>query len=188
MREYFKQYFEYSSESPSGLVWITDVHSGKNLSRKIKAAGDTAGYLRYKISGKVDAWVVGLNKKTFSVHRVIYILEKGDISDDFVIDHIDGDPSNNNINNLRAVTRRQNSQNCSLSRRNKSGVIGVSYNTHNDYWQASVLGVNGETLRKCFSCQKYGKQEAKLLAIEAREKMIDDLNKTGMNYTERHGK
>lgn len=60
-------------------------------------------------------WYVNLThngiKKEYRVHRLVYITYKGNIPKNMVIDHIDGNTSNNNINNLRCVTQSKNCQN-----------------------------------------------------------------------------
>lgn len=60
-------------------------------------------------------WYVNLThngiKKDYKVHRLVYITYKGNIPKNMVIDHIDGNTSNNNINNLRCVTQSKNCQN-----------------------------------------------------------------------------
>jgi hypothetical protein len=180
--------FEYSELSSSGLIWKVDIYCGNNYIRKIKSAGDQAGYLQYKKSGKIDGWIVGLNGHTYFVHRVICKINGMLNTEDLVVDHVDGDPSNNLLSNLRVVSKRTNSQNCSISKRNSSGTTGVTYNKHNDYWQAVILNFDGERITKAYSCSKYGAIEAKDLAIKFRQDTIEHLNKNGMNYTERHGK
>lgn len=42
------------------------------------------------------------------VHRLVYETWKEPLVDGFVIDHIDANPSNNNIENLRQVTQKEN--------------------------------------------------------------------------------
>ena len=44
------------------------------------------------------------------------------------IDHIDHNPSNNMIENLRTVTHKENCQNRTLRKDNKSGKSGVVFN------------------------------------------------------------
>lgn len=60
-------------------------------------------------------WYVNLThngiKKDYRVHRLVYITYKGNIPKNMVINHIDGNTSNNNINNLRCVTQSKNCQN-----------------------------------------------------------------------------
>lgn len=57
-------------------------------------------------------------------HRVIWKMVYGYDPDD--IDHINGNRSDNRLMNLRNVTRAENLRNLSISKRNKSGVIGVA--------------------------------------------------------------
>lgn len=45
-----------------------------------------------------------------SLHRVVYTLFKGEIPNKRAINHIDGDKLNNHIDNLEAVTYRENSR------------------------------------------------------------------------------
>ena len=47
-------------------------------------------------------------KKTYRTHRVIWIMHYGDIPDDMMIDHKDGDTHNNLIENLRLATFQEN--------------------------------------------------------------------------------
>lgn len=66
-----------------------------------------------------------LDQTVLMVHRIIWALHFGywPTGD---IDHIDGDPSNNKIENLRDVTRAVNMQNRHAPKRNSvSGFLGV---------------------------------------------------------------
>jgi len=46
--------------------------------------------------------------KKLQVHRIIYKKFNGELSDKLVINHIDGNPSNNHIDNLELVTQSKN--------------------------------------------------------------------------------
>jgi hypothetical protein len=50
----------------------------------------------------------GVDSITHRAHRLIWIMHNGDIEEDLVIDHEDGNPSNNRIDNLRKVTQQHN--------------------------------------------------------------------------------
>lgn len=64
------------------------------------------------ISGTVKGYVrVTVRKTQYLVHRLIYVMKHGQIPDGMEIDHIDGNRSNNRIENLRLVTSRENSFN-----------------------------------------------------------------------------
>jgi len=60
------------------------------------------GYSKIKLTndkGKRIAW---------RINRLVYEAHLGTIPKGYEIDHIDGDRSNNNLDNLRMVTRQQN--------------------------------------------------------------------------------
>lgn len=94
-----------------------------NKQVRVRATHD--GYQRFKILGG-----------DYFVHRIIWKMEYG--TDPVVIDHQDGDKSNNSISNLRSVDHLKNSQNLGFSRRNTSGVFGVCWNAKCSKWQANI--------------------------------------------------
>lgn len=56
----------------------------------------------------------------------------------YVVDHINRQRSDNRKENLRIVTYQENLRNCSLSSRNTSGCIGVTWNIGKKRWQATI--------------------------------------------------
>ena len=74
--------------------------------------------------------------KSIGVHRIIFLMHHGYLPE--VIDHINGMPADNRIENLRAATRQTNNQNSRLARHNTSGVKGVSYSKQNKCWRCSL--------------------------------------------------
>jgi hypothetical protein len=111
--------------------------------------------------------------KRIQFHRFIWELHNGTIPDGYVIDHIDNNPLNNQLSNLRLATRHQNSMNKSKQKNNTSGYIGVSKTTTKDnrhgtnwektYWLANVhanIGVKGKSYTKYFPFTEEGKIEA----------------------------
>lgn len=62
------------------------------------------------------------------------------------IDHINGDPSDNRIVNLRVVSPTQNMRNQKRSAANKSGTTGVHWLKSREKWVADI-GVNRKNLR-----------------------------------------
>jgi hypothetical protein len=84
-----------------------------NAKRKRVIGADKAGYIMVSVGGR-----------SYGAHRIIWLWVHGSFPKG-QIDHIDGNPSNNRIANLRDVSRSENQKNTRLSQRNKFGVLGV---------------------------------------------------------------
>ena len=86
-----------------------------------KAAGCKA--CRFKtIPAYVTVSVLG---RSIGAHRVIWEMINGPIPTGMFVDHIDGNPWNNKIDNLRLATPSQNNMNQALSKRSTTGYKGV---------------------------------------------------------------
>jgi hypothetical protein len=120
------------------------------------------------------------NNSAYAIHRIVWFLAYGEISPDKVIDHIDGDPTNNRLNNLRLVDQGQNNRNAKKNKLNTSGISGVYYELACNRWCA-IWRENGKQHKKSFSIGVYG-DNAKTLAIEYRNNILERFG-----YTERHG-
>jgi len=79
-----------------------------------------------------------INRKTAYLHRVLWVLHNGGIPSGMEIDHINGDPSDNRIENLRLCGRSENCQNTKVRSDNSSGFKGVFWDKHSRSWRASV--------------------------------------------------
>lgn len=81
-----------------------------------------------KIAGAVNGGgykSIKIDFVSYLSHRIIWKMYYG-LEPPDIIDHVDGDPSNNKINNLREATLEENSRNKPrLDERNKSGYTGV---------------------------------------------------------------
>lgn len=70
-------------------------------------------------------------------HRVVWALTHGEWPD--VVDHIDGDRTNNRIGNLRNVSQGDNNRNVRMRSGNTSGRVGVCWIAARDRWKASIM-------------------------------------------------
>jgi len=130
---------------PDGRVW--DVKRSKFASVSVQ----TDGYPRVTISRG--------SRKTYEcatvvIHRLLALHFIPNPDDLPCVDHRDTVRTNNALHNLRWVTVRGNNQNQSLSKRNTSGVKGVTESTlpcnHKKPWCAGIV-INKKLKRKYFA-------------------------------------
>lgn len=75
--------------------------------------------------------------KLFLAHRVAFKLFYGH-DPIWEVDHINGDPSDNRIINLRDVCHKENMRNLKVRRNNSSGLTGIRYDAARNKWVANV--------------------------------------------------
>lgn len=111
---YYKDNNLYWRESKAG--------KGNYKRRKDSIAGgvEPSGYRRITISGK-----------RYQAHSLIYIYHYGPYTNDYVVDHIDRVKDNNSIDNLRIITRRENTQN--------NNSKGYSWNKRENKWVVRIV-------------------------------------------------
>lgn len=86
--------------------------------------------------------------KRYQAHRVVWALMTGawPIA---LIDHINGDRSDNRFENLQVVSEAENARNQRRRSDNTSGITGVFFNTQKRKWQAQIT-LNGRNHRLGF--------------------------------------
>lgn len=110
------------------------------LSRSVKV-GDVAGY-KHPQKSYISLFVDG---KRYKAHRLAWLYVNG-VWPNAEIDHINGAPDDNRIQNLRDVSSRTNMENrISPDSRNKSGLLGVSWLSKASKWRAQ-LQVDGKPM------------------------------------------
>lgn len=92
------------------------------------------GTLAGAVSGKYR--FITIKSSSYSVHRISYYMHHGECPS--YIDHIDNNPFNNHILNLRPATPAQNQWNHGLSKSNTSGVKGLSWAKKYNKWLACI--------------------------------------------------
>lgn len=75
--------------------------------------------------------------KKYFAHRVIWAIVYGEWPE-HDIDHLNGDRSDNRLENLRAVTRSENLRNQKMNTRNTSGATGVYWFGERNKWIAQI--------------------------------------------------
>lgn len=185
----FSDLFYYDETSPSCLRWKVNRYKGKAHAQLHVPAGSVAGCLN-----SVGYYQVNIDNKSYLAHRIIYEIINGKIEKSAVIDHINRDRSDNRRSNLRSTTRSGNQQNRSKCIKNTSGFTGVVFTTvkskgkHFYYWAAQWRDEKGSSRQKQFSIKRYGLLEAFAMACAYRESKLKQLNDSGKQYSDSHGK
>jgi hypothetical protein len=158
-----------SNESKTGLKWRN------TKSFRIKN-GDDAGSSR--VSNGKTYYDVTINRKVYQAHRVVYLLAHGVLCSNLVINHIDGDSTNNSISNLEAITQRENILKRKMSKNNLSGVNGVYARYHKGILKGFLAGFptsSHKSKSKLFSLFKYTSEEECLAAAKSYQQSQIDL-------------
>ena len=134
----WNEYFTYD-KATGELRWADGL-----VRYRTKVGGRVAGTKALRQDGGKKHVKIMLCGKRLVAHRIIWEMHNGPIPDKFVVDHINRDPWDNRIENLRLAGYGQNTWNS----RNQSGSVvpikGVSNITKLRYrpWY-STLKVNG---------------------------------------------
>ena len=85
-----------------------------------------------------------VDKQNYLAHRLAWFMYYGEWPLR-LIDHINGNKTDNRISNLRLADHSQNAASRPLGKTNTSGIKGVSWNAAKRKWQASI-SVNNRTI------------------------------------------
>lgn len=166
-QDVFRELFHYDETSQSGLRYKKANNCNGPNRRNI---GDHVGSIRHN-----RVWVVKIKNKDYVVHRIIWYLNFGTISKDLVIDHINGNPLDNRLENLRLTSQQVNNSNRSMQSNNQSGKTGVYFEASSEKWKVQWIEDGKSKTKRFISFDD---------ASRYRDKVISEIG----HYTERHGK
>lgn len=125
-QQHLKEYLSYDPET-GNFIWIKQKNS-RALVGYIAGCPSSTGHLRIRF-----------DKKYYFCHRLVwlYLYNKWPENE---IDHIDGNPANNKLSNLRDVIPRINKQNQKKTRfDNACGYTGVIKNKRSGNYVSSIV-------------------------------------------------
>ena len=132
--EELKEFLDYNPNTGI-FTWI----KGRQAIKVGQVAGKTTGngYVRIRFKSQTDkSRYCGYD---YFAHRLAYYMYHGADPLEKLIDHIDGDKSNNKIKNLRLATVSQNQMHrVNLASDNTSGATGVVWNKNRKKWKAQI--------------------------------------------------
>ena len=127
--EYLRSILKYDVET-GDLFWKHRIDVSPEWN--IKWAGKPAG-----CKTENGRYVVGVCRAQYQFHRIVWKIYYGS-DPSGQIDHIDGDPLNNRIANLRVVSQSGNNKNKARSKHNTSGVTGVYWSKPRGMWYSQI--------------------------------------------------
>lgn len=152
-QKYLKECFSYDGVT---LTWKKRPlhHFSRQASQSnfnTRFAGKEAGVLH--LSKKSNNYrLVGVDGPKYAVHVIIWVILYGEFEG--TIDHINGNSADNRLDNLRAVSFRENHKNRKLPKSNKSGCMGIYFNKKYSKWIASIR-IDGQALHLGSFCTKF---------------------------------
>jgi len=121
---------QFHYDFATGLLYRKKLRSGSFVLKEV--GSPLNGYV-----------VVGSGGATYYAHRIIWKMMAGeDFSGE--IDHINGDRSDNRIENLRQVSKQENRKNRKRPKSNTTGHMGISWNKRSCAYRVR-LAVNKKT-------------------------------------------
>ena len=132
------------------------VKPSKRFPAGMKAGSTVNGYVR-----------IHHKDHMYGAHRLAWLYMYGKHPEN-QIDHINGNPSDNRIANLREATHTENAQNIRRAQKNNShGTLGITYDPKKQLWRARI-GING---KRIYIGKYKSQEEAAKAYIEAKRTM-----------------
>lgn len=174
--------FYYDPLCESGLRWKTDRVNSLGRTRRYKGRRAGSKNSRY--------WSVEYSGNVISVHRLIYLLHNPEMDWRLDIDHINGDGYDNNIQNLRLVSKSINMRNRVMKNTTGHSYIYLKEKPKNGKpYYYLVLPINGKRKHFTFYIHKYlNKEDALAACVKFKENMKKALEDSGVSERGIYGK
>lgn len=117
---------EFRYDAETGKVYRLPARKGRPANREVGATRKGRHYVRVRIG---DEYV--------QLHRLAWFLHHGSMPT-ALLDHINGDRSDNRMSNLRLVTSKENNWNRGSMSNNVTGVHGVAWCNTKKRFRASI--------------------------------------------------
>jgi HNH endonuclease/AP2 domain len=156
-QDLLKELFDYDAET-GNLIWRVNRNNHKALAGDVAGTVKADGYRKIRINGRRPY-----------AHRIVWLWHHGSLPDGD-IDHIDNNPLNNRIENLREATNTQNQANKSRQSNNTSGYPGVVFHKATGKWNAKI-NVDG---RRIHLGLWDNKKQAHIRYLRAASKLFGD--------------
>jgi hypothetical protein len=116
-----------TKEIPKEVLEAHRLIDGKLFRGEVEITGSDIGrgYRQFKFKGR-----------RYLMHRVLFALHNGFQPE--LIDHIDGNTTNNSLENLRPASLSENMINRKLQINSNSGITGVDYMKRGGVWRAQI--------------------------------------------------
>lgn len=122
--EELKEYLNYDPDSGI-FTWIKPPANNVRIG-DLAGSLDSKGYIKIQIFG--ERWLA---------HRLAWLYMNKEMPI-HGIDHINGIPTDNRIENLRDVSQQANTRNSAMPKNNKSGIVGVSWDVKSQHWLSGI--------------------------------------------------
>ena len=144
----------------------------QELIKSILDYDPTSGEFRWINSGKKAGCThkssgyrhIKINSVTYQAHRIAWCYMNCDTP--MSIDHINGDKSDNRIENLRVVTDSENQKNQKKYRTNNSGFTGVHWHSFSNKWRADITVNRKKKTIGYFDCKQDAIAARKIASVE----------------------
>lgn len=114
------------------FTWLVD-RGGKAKAGSVAGRMVGRNYFQIRVDGR-----------DYYAHRLAWLYVYGEFPTNH-LDHMNRNPSDNRIENLRPATQAENLQNMRKLRSNTSGIIGVCWDKQSQKWRAQIK-LNGRKI------------------------------------------